>query len=289
MTKLKEKIRIFFLTNKLLRKIRNFFNQIFFPAFLKITLGFLALLLLAFILLKLFKPVYLDKIEQKSASYFFHYLKLDNGELAQIKVSGNKRVTTDEILKIAEEVNNDLSKNSDQYQPFIMSMVSAMKERLPWINKIVITRSMPNILNITVTEYEPFAIWQNDGKKYFTDKEGNLIPFEELEEFQHMVILSGKGANKNARSLFNIMAMDPELGNNIYSATWVSERRWDIRFENGLLIKLPESNISNAWQRLIKIYDMQGSLLGLKIIDLRIKDKTYLEYDDSVIKEIKKL
>jgi cell division protein FtsQ len=104
-----------------------------------------------------------------------------------------------------------------------------------------------------------------------------------------MLILSGKGANINAKSIFNIFAIDPNLSSNVYSATWISNRRWDIRFENGLLVKLPEDNISDAWKRLIKINNMPGSILGLKIIDLRLGDKVYLEYNDSMIKELKSL
>jgi cell division protein FtsQ len=292
---MKEKLKEFFRSNQLLRKIRNFFNQVFWPSFVKGLLGLITLLLLIFIILKIFKPVYVEKIYQKSTFYFFHYLNLDNQELSNIKINGNRRVSDEEILKIVEHSKNSLTqkkfdeKDATHYQPLIQNLIEEIKKQLPWIDKVVITRSMPNLLNISVTEYEPFAIWQNDGKKYLTDKEGNLVPYEDSEEFKHMIILSGKNANQNAKSLFNILAIDPALSTNVYSATWVSDRRWDIRFENGLLIKLPESNIAKSWQRLIKIYNMPGSIVGLKIIDLRIPDKIYLEYDDSVIKEIKKL
>jgi cell division protein FtsQ len=285
-----DKIRNFFLTNQITRKIRSFFHQILFPILFKALILLIVLLVFLLAMFKFFKPVYLEKIYQKSSFYFFHYLNLDNHEFNQINIEGNKHVQKEEILAIVESVKKQitLDKTSD-YQPLIRSLIDRIKSELPWVNQVVITRSMPNILNISITEYEPFAIWQNEGAKYLTDKEGNLIPYEDQEEFQHMVILSGKGANNHAKSLFNIFASDPNLSANVYSATWVSSRRWDIRFDNGLLIKLPESNISEAWQRLIKIYNMPGSIVGLKNIDLRISDKTYLEYDDSVIKELKSL
>jgi cell division protein FtsQ len=286
----RKKIRNFFLTNQLSRKVRSFFTQLFFPILIKTILGLITLLVLILVILKIFKPVYLDKIYHQSSFYFFHYLNLDNHEFGEVNISGNNHVKKEEILKILDESREKITADSaGDYQPLIRSLIDEIKNKLPWVNQVVITRSMPNILNITVTEYEPFAIWQNEGVKYLTDKEGNLIPYEDAEEFQNMVILSGKGANNNAKSLFNIFATDPELSVNVYSATWVSNRRWDIRFNSGLLIKLPESNISNAWQKLIKIYNMPGSIVGLKIIDLRIPDKVYLEYDDSVIKELKSL
>jgi cell division protein FtsQ len=290
-----KKIRNFFLTNQLSRKIRNFFYQVFFPFLTKALILLAVFLVLLSAMLKIFKPIlfekiFVEKIYQKSSFYFFHYLNLDNHEFSQINISGNHHVQKDDILAIVESVKKQIgSKKTQDYQPLIRILIEKIKTQLPWVNQLVITRSMPNVLNISITEYEPFAIWQNEGKKYFTDKEGNLIPFSDSEEFKNLVILSGNGANTHAKSLFNIFATDPNLSANVYSATWVSSRRWDIRFENGLLIKLPESNISDAWQRLIKIYNLPGSILGLKIIDLRIADKTYLEYDDSVIKELKSL
>lgn len=286
----KEKTQHFFLTNKFLRKIRNFFHQTFFPILIKSLLVLTVLLVSIFMGLKFFKPKYLEVIYQKSAFYFFHSLNLDNSNFTEINITGNNHTTIEEISAMVETAKAQTSNyQSGNYQLFTHNLIDQMKAQLPWINQVIITRSMPDILNISVTEYEPFAIWQNEGKKYFTDKEGNLVPFVEMEEFKHMVILSGKGANTHAKSLFNIFATDPNLSANVYSATWVSNRRWDIRFDNGLLIKLPENNISEAWQRLMKIYNMQGSIVGLKIIDLRILDKTYLEYEDAVIKELKSL
>lgn len=290
MKKIREGINDFFLTNQLLRKVRNFFHQVIAPFFLKAVLLFITLLVLVFILLKIFKPAYLDKIHTKSSFYFFHYLNLDNHEFSHINISGNNRVAKEEILNIVTSSKKKIFENTNSsYQPLIQNLIDEIKSKLPWINQVVIMRTMPNILNISVTEYEPFAIWQNDGIKYIIDKEGNTVPFEESKEFENMVVLSGKGANTRAKSLFNIFAIDPNLSQHVYSATWIGARRWDIRLNNGLLIKLPEANISEAWQHLIKIYNMPGSIVGLKVIDLRIKDKVYLEYNDSVIKELKNI
>ena len=285
-----DKIRNFFLTNQLSRKVRNFFHQVFLPFIVKSLLILITLLILIFVLLKFFKPHQLDTIYKKSSFYFFHYLNLDHQEFGQINISGNVHVQKEQILELVEQAQKQITKNdSGDYQPLIQGLIEQIKSQLPWVNQVTITRSMPNILNISITEYVPIAIWQNEGEKYLTDKEGNLVPFEDLEEFKHMVILSGNGANVNAKSLFNIFTADLNLSANVYSATWVSNRRWDIRFENGLLIKLPENNISEAWRRLMKIYNMPGSIVGLKVIDLRVLDKVYLEYDDSVIKELKSL
>lgn len=288
--KIQENIRNFFLTNQLSRKVRSFFYLSVKPLLIKLVLAVITVLVLTFAAIKFFKPILLDKIYAKSSFYFLHYLHLDNREFEKINISGNSRVSKERIIEVVNFSRKKILENSSSdYQPLIQNLIDELKTNLPWINKVVVTRSMPDVLNISIVEYEPFAIWQNDGKKFIIDKDGNTVPYEDAEEFRHMVILSGKGANTHAKSLFNIFTIDSELSKNVYSATWIGNRRWDIRFENGLLIKLPEVFISEAWQHLIKIYNMPGSIVGLKVIDLRIKDKIFLEYDDSVMKEMKQL
>jgi cell division septal protein FtsQ len=290
MSLIQEKIRGFFITNSFFRKVKGVFRYKIIPFFLKTILLLLTLLLLTFATLKLFKPQKLEALYAKSTFYFFHYLNLDNYGFDEINISGNGRISKEQILEVVDNARKNFLKNSSSdYRPLIQNIIDEIKSNLPWINTVVVSRSIPNILNISVSEYQPFAVWQNEGKKYIIDKDGNTVPFEAAEEFDHMIILSGNSANIHARSLFNIFAVSSDLSVNVYSATWVGNRRWDIRLENGLLIKLPEANISDAWASLIKIYKMPGSITGLKMIDLRIKDKIYLEYDDSVMKELKKI
>ena len=95
-----------------------------------------------------------------------------------------------------------------------------------------------------------------------------------------MIILSGRGANQNAKSLFNILVINSEITQDIYSANWVGNRRWDIRFFDGLLVKLPEIEISDAWKDLIKIYSKSKNDKAIKSIDLRVGGKIYLQYYD---------
>lgn len=288
--KISQKINGFLVSNPFLRRVRSFFQNKILPAILKMFLAAIIIFVLGFAVIKIFKPEYIEKIHRKVSFNFFKYINLDNREFKKIIITGNDRVSKEKIIEIVKNSKINLSLDDDgNYQPLIKKLVKILKEKLPWVNEITITRNMPDDLNIAITEYQPFAIWQNEGKKYVTDKDGNLIKINDLEEFKHLVILSGEGANKNARSIFNIFTTNPEVSSNVYSATWIGGRRWDIRLENGLLIKLPESGIGDAWQSLVKIYNLPGATDGLKIIDLRIKDKLYLEYDDSSIKKLKNI
>lgn len=287
---LRQKILDFFLTNRFFRVINVFLFHYLRSWLIKIFLSLLTLTILIAIILKLFQPQILDKIYSKSAAYFFYHLNLSANNFDKINVAGNKRTNKEEVVAIVNSAKRTFPREVDfKYSASIQNLIDDIRSNLHWVKDVTVSRSLPNVLNITLVEYEPFAIWQNGDKKYIIDRDGNTIPFEKLEELEKMVILSGIGANLNARSLFNIFAINPDFSQKVYSATWVGNRRWDIRLESGLLIKLPEQNIASAWHNLIKIYNMPGAIIKLKMIDLRIENRIYLEYEDSTMKEIKNI
>ncbi|MBU6338888.1 MAG: cell division protein FtsQ/DivIB [Rickettsiales bacterium] len=288
---LTDKLKIFLLSNQFVRAIRLFTNQKLRPFLLKSVAIITVVAIIAVIILQLVKPEYLKKIHQRISFKIARYIHFDSREFNKIEVYGNNRTSTDQILDVVKKVKNssdDISVNGS-YEPLIQKITIEIKKQLPWINQVTVIRNIPDILAITVTEYEPFAIWEHEGNKYVTDKDGNIVLVDDVTEFENLVIISGDEANLHVNSLFNIFAIDPKLSSEVYSATWLGGRRWDIRLNSGLLIKLPESDIGDAWNKLIKIYNMQGSLNSLKVIDLRIDGNIYLEYGDSVIKEIQSL
>ncbi len=281
--KLEDKIQDFIFHNATIRKIRGFFNTIIFPYFVRFVLIFLSLIIITFFTLKLFKPDALDKIYFKTSSYFFHHLNLDNYDFSSIQITGLKRIEEEKILEIIKETKKDFAKNNSykKSDSLIKLLAQNIKKNQEWVDKINISRTLPNHLNIVIVEYNPFAIWQDGAKKYVIDREGNKVSIDDDEEFQYLIILSGRDANLNVKSLFNILTTNPEISADIYSATWVGNRRWNIRFSNGILAKLPSSNLDEAWQNLIRIYNTKGALKDLEVIDLRIDKKTYLEYKDN--------
>jgi len=289
MNKIKIKNKDLFLTNPLLRKFKIFVNQVLKPFLLKFLLLVLGLIIIVIISLKLFKPSFIEKSLVKTKFYFLHYLNLDNYQFQEIKIFGNKRVFNEQIIDIVKKTQDKIFVDNEEYQPLIQNLIDEIKANLPWVNQITISRNMPNILNVYITEYEPFAIWNSDDKKFIIDKDGNPVLLEDqnnLEEFKDMIILSGRGANTHAKALFNILAINPALSDKIYSATWVGDRRWNIRFDNGLLVKMPEDEIYDAWQKMIKI-NSQGQIDQYKVIDLRIVGKIYIEYNDATFRELK--
>jgi cell division protein FtsQ len=89
-------------------------------------------------------------------------------------------------------------------------------------------------------------------------------------------LLIGPGANAQEQELTGLMAAVPALRPQLASATWVGGRRWDLNFQSGETVALPEGDEA-AKAALVKFAraDKESGLLGRGIVrfDLRVPGK----------------
>ena len=287
----KNKIKSAIISKPFVRNIRGVFYNKVFP-YLKYSFYFLFVISIVILTyLAIFKKSQLGNFKDGIVQYGYRIINFSNGDIyKKINVVGNKYTSYEDVIEITKQYTID-NKNFNNKE--VINAIKNQIQALPWIEEVIIGISLQDSLNINIKEHQPFAIWEDQDKKYIVSKDGEIIAASNIEKFNNLLILTGKNAYKNVKSLFNILAIDPSISQNVYSATWVGGRRWDIRFENGLLVKLPKNNsgddMSDAWNSLIEVYSMPGSLIGLKTIDLRIAKKIYLEYDEGQTKEIKSL
>jgi cell division septal protein FtsQ len=290
------KIRRFLISNKYFRQFRVVFKK-YFTYFKKCIIAAVILVIFSILMIIILRPQFVAKFYQKSLILIYDKFLPGDLKYSKIIINGCNNTKKEDIEKIANDLiakNHrsyiSFTDNKLNYETLIHEIRDKIKSDLPWVNKVLVARNLVNnSLTIEISEYVPFAILKDGDKKYIVDKDGDMVQVSDISEYGHLVILSGKKANENVKSLFNILAVNPSLNSNIYSANWVGNRRWDIRFENGLIVKLPENDIGKAWEKLLKIYSLPGSMIDLNMIDLRLDGKIYLEYKDNVIKEIQSL
>lgn len=177
-------------------------------------------------------------------------------------------------------------------QPILPLSLPAIKERLEkidWVRYAVVERQLPSTLHIRIIERKPLAIWQRNGKLFLIDEEGHSMEENDLKPFSGLLVMVGDDAPLYAESLLEVIKEDPSLFSHITAAIRIGERRWNIRFANGLEIKLPEQNLTTAWRYVIKL-DQQKKLFlpTLKTIDLRIADKLYMNIAPEAAKLVDK-
>jgi cell division protein FtsQ len=135
-----------------------------------------------------------------------------------------------------------------------------------------VSRRLPDALVIDIVERNPAALWQNQGQLALVDPDGVVLDRVPVDKMPDLPLLIGPGANGQARVLDRIMTSVPTLKPQLASATWVGGRRWDLNFQSGETVVLPEGE-NQARDVLAKFarLDKSSGLLGRGILrfDLR--------------------
>ncbi len=165
---------------------------------------------------------------------------------------------------------------------FSISRAQTELQRLPWIASATVERRLPNLIYIKVTERVPMALWQFDRKLVLIDKAGTILADQGVERFVKLPIIVGKGAPEHAPELLSNLAREPILSPHLAAAVWVGSRRWDLRLDNGINIRLPEYDYAGALRRLSDLVSRE-SLFDRDIvaIDLRLPDRLIVQTAES--------
>ncbi len=149
---------------------------------------------------------------------------------------------------------------------------------LPWIRNVVVERRFPDTIYLRLEEREPLALWQSDRVMRVIDADGVVLTEEGLEAYAALPLVVGIGAPDHAAPLLEKLAAQPAIAARVEAAILVSERRWDLRLDNGVNVRLPESGIDEALLRLSEI-ESGNDLLDRDIvsIDLRIGDRLVVQ------------
>ena len=201
---------------------------------------------------------------------FLNKLLINNGFIIKnIEISGARHIDKDDIIKIIN-THNDIN-------IFNINTKNIYREikNNTWIKKASIKIIYPDSIKILLTEKKPIAIWQDRFENSLVTKTGDVIFEKNLHEFKsYLPIIIGQNAHKNIHSILNILGSDKEFIKNIWSLTFVNERRWDIHFNQGLTIRLPSKNVKKAWEKFAHLNQKFNILsLSLTEIDLRNSDQ----------------
>jgi cell division protein FtsQ len=146
-----------------------------------------------------------------------------------------------------------------------------------WVKDARVSRRFPDTLVIDIVERTPAALWQDEDRLTLIDAEGVVLDRVPVAQMPDLPLLIGKGANGQAVRLDRLLSKAPSLKAQLLSATWIGQRRWDLAFQSGELLMLPEGEAAatSALTRFAKM-DQSAGLLGRGIIsfDLRNPNKT---------------
>jgi cell division protein FtsQ len=178
-------------------------------------------------------------------------------------------VVTDELHRAAAQAGAEKA-------PQALVNVSEIRRRLlgyGWVKDARVSHRLPDTLVIDIVERTPAALWQSEGQLALIDSEGVVLDRVPVDKMPDLPLLIGPGANMEEQGLGRLMAAVPTLKPQLASATWVGGRRWDLNFQSGETLALPEGeDLAKAALMKFARLDKETGLLGRKIVrfDMRV-------------------
>src|SRR5580704_17391090 len=167
--------------------------------------------------------------------------------IVAISLTGSKEVSREEILTTAGVTGRAslLFLDADAARAKLMSN--------PWIGDAAVLKLYPDRLQITVTERQAFALWQKDGRVSVIASDGTVLePFVE-GRYVGLPVVIGNGAESAAKEFLAVIDRYPDIRSQLRASILVAERRWDLRLINGIDVRLPETDVDAALQRLVDL------------------------------------
>lgn len=142
-----------------------------------------------------------------------------------------------------------------------------------WVRDARVSRRLPDTLVVDIVERQPAAIWQYNQKLALIDTDGAVLEAVRLDAMPDLPLLIGPAANLHAAELERLTAAAPNLKPVIAGASWIGGRRWDIRFESGEVLALPEGEeaAKKAFSKFAGM-DRQAQLLGKGYVRFDMRD-----------------
>ena len=164
--------------------------------------------------------------------------------------------------------------------------VSGAKQRieaLPWVERAIVERRLPNTVHVTLFEQVPFAVWQQGPAFFLIDETGQKITQIDVVE-DGLPLLVGSGAPEAGRPFLASLNSESALAKRVKAAALISERRWDVYLDDrrdGVQIKLPAETALEAWNKLAVLDRRYGiTKRGVASIDLRIPGQLIVSLKD---------
>jgi cell division protein FtsQ len=199
--------------------------------------------------------------------------------IREVRVAGGSRLTGEEITSLL-----------DLEQASALTLdVNAARQRflqVPWIKSASVRLLMPGTIEVSLAERTPFALWQRAGAVAMIDRDGRNIGSYTDARFSSLPLVVGDGADAQAGPLLEEIARYPALQSRMRAAILVANRRWNLKFSEGIDIKLPEKNFDAALATLAKL-DKDDALLNrdITIVDLRLPDRVIVRLSEASFKQ----
>lgn len=139
-------------------------------------------------------------------------------------------------------------KRGDSLTEIDMPALRGRLRTLPWVEDAAVERRWPNALYVRLHEHSAIARFDGDGRMKLISQNGAVLDMAGGNH-RNKLLVRGAGAPERTAALVALLQTRPVLAKRVVQATRQGRRRWDLRFDNGMFLKLPERRPDAAWHR----------------------------------------
>ena len=187
----------------------------------------------------------------------------------RIEITGLKRMDRMSVYAVA------LDQQSRAMPLVDLEAVRGKLLRYGWIADAHVSRRLPDTLLVDIVERTPAAVWQDRGELTLIDKDGVLLESVKPDAIPDLPLVIGPGADRQEAAYQQLLSAAPALKPRIKAATWIGNRRWDLTFESGEVLALPEEGAARALITFAEL-DGQRPLLGRGWLRFDMRDPAKL-------------
>ncbi len=146
---------------------------------------------------------------------------------------------------------------------------------LPWVKSAQVTRRYPDSIRVDITEKTPFALWQSAKGLYVITRSGAPIVAATPQQFPKLPVFVG-GRPVGGATLVAAIKAYPGIQARLTAMQRVSQRRWNLILNTGVVALLPET----GWRKQLGVLErliVNDGVLNRSIsqIDLRSPEDLY--------------
>jgi cell division protein FtsQ len=188
--------------------------------------------------------------------------------VARVEIAGAENISHQAIRHAMGDING---------MPILgvpLDIVRADIMSLGWVEEASVLRTLPGTIRVTISERQPYAIWQHEGVLRLIDRTGAEILRHDVSTYDELPLIVGQGAPQQAAALMDVLQQEPALWMQVHAIIRVGGRRWDLQFTNGIDVMLPELGVEAAWSRLAELEATHAILSrDIALLDMRLSDR----------------
>ena len=199
----------------------------------------------------------------------FHELKKNFFLIENIKINGlNEKLTLDINSKLEKYLRSNLLLLNKEF------IQNDMNE-FPFIESYTIFKKYPSQIILNIKETELIAKTFDNNKIEYIGSNGKIIGENYYENKKKLPNVFGNFKTSELLRVFLLLENNNFILSEITDLYYYNSGRWDVKFKNNLLIKLPIKKLNNSIN-IAKKFIEKEKITGNIIIDLRVANQVII-------------